>query len=267
MDSTGNSNSFGFIAPDVLALIVDDNKMDRSMLRELLDEMQIRTESAYDGKEAVEKTNEKMYDIIFMDQQMPVLSGSEATEAIRRNPRYAKVPIIAVTADDSEYTRCLLMYEGTNDCFFKPISVKKLVEIIEKWIPKDKIKTVRMVVKETEDDKFGRIDGLDFEKAVQYLGSKKLYREFVSQFVKSYARRKSAILEGFADQDFDKYASALRGLKVSARQIGAFSLAEKAERLEEAASREDSMLITREHLVLVKEYDYVIDAIMSLQND
>lgn len=261
MDSKVKSNSFGIIAPNVCALIVDDNKMDRALLRDLLNEMQIKTESAYDGKEAVDKTNEKQYDIIFMDQQMPVLNGSEATEIIRKNPLYSLVPIIAVTSDDSDYTRCLLMYEGTNDCVFKPISAKKLINIIEKWIPKEKTETVEKTVENSEIDPFDSISAIDYAGAVQFLGSKKLYKEFVMQFLNSSERRINSVNTEYKNKNYQGYASAIRSLKVMTKQIGAQEISDKALRLEEASKNGDVDFVLKTHPVFVEEYADLVNTL------
>lgn len=261
MESKSKANSFGIIAPEIHALIVDDNKMDRAMLRDLLNEMQIKTESAYDGKEAIDKTNENYYDIIFMDQQMPVLNGSEATEMIRKNPKYTFVPIIAVTSDDSDYTRCLLMYEGTNDCVFKPISAKKLADIVEKWIPNEKKETVEKFVEEKETDPFESIAEIEYAAAVQYLGSKKLYREFVMQFVKSSERRINLVNNDYKDKKFDQYATSIRNLKTTTNQIGATVLSRKAAALEEASKTNDIDFVLKKHPEFVEDYIELVNKI------
>ncbi len=264
MDNLQKKNTFGFVAPEVRALIVDDNKMDRALLRDFLTEMEIIADRAHDGAEAVEMTDNNKYDIIFMDQQMPKMSGSDATQKIRKNENYITVPIIAITADTSEYTRCLLMYEGTNDCVFKPISKERIGDLIKKWIPKDKIKAVALTSSDSDKELFGSIEEIDFDAAIQFLGSKKLYREFVTQYVRAYTRRKSSLLDAYTAKDFNKYAMSIHGIKVSSNQIGAYKLAEFAENLENAARTEDNVYMDKQNDSFLKEFDTVVQKIRDL---
>ena len=75
-------------------------------------------------------------DLVLMDVMMPEMDGYEATVEIRKNPRWRKLPIIAVTAkamkDDQE--RCL--QAGANDYLAKPIDLDRLFSLIRVWLPK-----------------------------------------------------------------------------------------------------------------------------------
>ena len=75
-------------------------------------------------------------DLVLMDVMMPGMDGHEATRQIRRNPRFARLPIIAVTAramkDDQD--RCL--EAGANDYLAKPIDLDRLLSLMRVWMPK-----------------------------------------------------------------------------------------------------------------------------------
>ena len=86
------------------ALVVDDIEVNRLILTKILTTLGAQCETACDGQEALEKFERSQpgqYDIIFMDVQMPVLNGYEASRAIRASahPRASQVPIIAMTAN------------------------------------------------------------------------------------------------------------------------------------------------------------------------
>ncbi|MEA3505482.1 MAG: response regulator, partial [Bacteroidota bacterium] len=88
------------------------------------------------GKEAVEAMTKEYYDIIFMDIQMPVMSGIEATHRIREKDSKAlnpKAPIIAFTANAMEGDRETYEKEGMDDYVSKPVNKHEIEAILEKW--------------------------------------------------------------------------------------------------------------------------------------
>ncbi|MBM4427035.1 MAG: response regulator [Chloroflexi bacterium] len=89
---------------------------------------------AMNGREALEKAMETQPDIILMDIQMPVMDGLEATRQLRADPHFADVPIIALTAlaMNGDRERCL--EAGATDYISKPVSLKKLKEMIERLL-------------------------------------------------------------------------------------------------------------------------------------
>jgi CheY-like chemotaxis protein len=99
----------------------------------------IEVEAVYNGKEALEILNERpvgYYDLIFMDIQMPVMNGYEATTAIRESDRddLKNIPIVAMTADAfvSDVKRAEDM--GMNGHISKPVDLGKLEETLRKWL-------------------------------------------------------------------------------------------------------------------------------------
>ncbi|MCP3874628.1 MAG: response regulator, partial [Desulfobacteraceae bacterium] len=105
-------------------LIVDDNPINRKVLHGLCNSLKWGADEANNGQQAVKMLEEKEYDLVFMDIQMPVMDGYEATEHIRNpdsNVLNHDIPIIAVTANanDSNKKRCLEI--GMNDFLAKPV--------------------------------------------------------------------------------------------------------------------------------------------------
>jgi CheY-like chemotaxis protein len=88
------------------------------------------------GKEAVNITNRKHYDLIFMDCQMPIMDGFQATRQIRRSQLNKKTPIIALTALESENERLSCLQSGMNDFISKPFTQEQLSNALRQWLPK-----------------------------------------------------------------------------------------------------------------------------------
>ncbi|MEE4072145.1 response regulator [Pseudomonas viridiflava] len=118
-------------------LVVDDDVRNIFALTSALEHKGAVVEIARNGLEAIAKLNEvEDIDLVLMDVMMPEMDGYEATIEIRKDPRWRKLPIIAVTAkamkDDQE--RCL--QAGSNDYLAKPIDLDRLFSLIRVWLPK-----------------------------------------------------------------------------------------------------------------------------------
>ncbi|SDH19450.1 response regulator [Propionivibrio dicarboxylicus] len=114
-------------------LLVEDNDLNQEVGQALLEDLGLRVDIADNGKKAIEMALQADYDFILMDMQMPEMDGLEATEAMRRIPQLAAVPIIAMTANatTSDRERCLNV--GMNDHLGKPIDPKQLEAMLLKW--------------------------------------------------------------------------------------------------------------------------------------
>ena len=123
-------------------LIVEDDVRNVYALTNILEPRGARVEIARNGKEALERLatsqlhRELAVDLVLMDVMMPVMDGLTATRAIRENPAWAKLPIIALTAkampDDQQ--RCI--EAGASDYMAKPLDVEKLLSLVRVWMPK-----------------------------------------------------------------------------------------------------------------------------------
>ncbi|UVL01035.1 response regulator [Pseudomonas sp. B21-048] len=118
-------------------LLVDDDVRNIFALTSALEQKGAIVVIGRTGREAVEKLNEvEDIDLVLMDVMMPEMDGFEATLEIRKDPRWRKLPIIAVTAkamkDDQE--RCL--QTGASDYLAKPIDLDRLFSLIRVWLPK-----------------------------------------------------------------------------------------------------------------------------------
>ena len=120
-------------------LLVEDNELNREIAKDILEDMGIVVDEAFDGTFAVEKivnicdkNPENRYDFVLMDIQMPVMDGYKATEEIRRiKNKYAKsVPIIAMTANAFAEDKKRALEAGMNAHLAKPIDNMELINTI-----------------------------------------------------------------------------------------------------------------------------------------
>ena len=121
-------------------LVVDDMRVNLLLITNLLTKMGCRVDSASDGKEAVAMLSEFTYDIVFMDCQMPIMDGFEATKHIREMEvnSVKNTTIIAVTAGAMQKDKDRCFECGMDDYITKPIKPANLTEILSKWMDKRK---------------------------------------------------------------------------------------------------------------------------------
>ena len=122
-------------------LLVEDNELNREVATEIIALTNAKIEVAENGKAALNMIVERpayYYDLIFMDIQMPVMDGYEATRAIRQlTDDYTKeIPIIAMSANAFAEDVIAARQAGMNDHIAKPLDLKKLAEAFEKWMNK-----------------------------------------------------------------------------------------------------------------------------------
>ncbi|EOR96695.1 hypothetical protein ADIARSV_0118 [Arcticibacter svalbardensis MN12-7] len=113
-------------------LIVEDNKVNQYVISHILRNLGYLPDLADNGKEALVSINKKQYDLIFMDIQMPVMDGLEATKVIRDSSEKQPV-IIALTANISAGDQKEYVSSGMNDLIGKPINLVELKEKLQKW--------------------------------------------------------------------------------------------------------------------------------------
>ena len=122
-------------------LLVEDNELNREVATEIIALTNAKIEVAENGKAALNMIVERpayYYDLIFMDIQMPVMDGYEATRAIRPlTDDYTKeIPIIAMSANAFAEDVIAARQAGMNDHIAKPLDLKKLAEAFEQWMNK-----------------------------------------------------------------------------------------------------------------------------------
>ena len=115
-------------------LLVEDDPVNQKVAKQMLRHLGFQPDLAANGLEAIQALEDRHYDIILMDIQMPKMNGLEATKAIRsRFPADEQPHIIAVTAYAMTYDREKCISAGMDDYLSKPITLEDLKEIISRY--------------------------------------------------------------------------------------------------------------------------------------
>ena len=166
--------STGFIIPDANILVVDDNEMNRYVFKSLLKELECNIDEADGGKKCLRLTEEKKYNIIFMDHMMPEMDGIETFHKLRemKDSPNIDTPVIVLTANAITGAKEKYLAEGFDDFLTKPIVPEKLEKVIEDLIPDELKKPGR---KKTENevtsdkdasDELPQVEGVDWDYAL-----------------------------------------------------------------------------------------------------
>lgn len=282
-DLAEEAESFGgFIsAPEAKILVVDDNEINLTVCKALLEICSIKCDTAISGYEAVILASTNDYDLIFMDHMMPGIDGIETTKRVRAlGSNKVDVPIIALTANAIAGARDLFLTSGLNDFISKPIDKKQFNQVLTKWLPKDKVVAAKDIVlspdrnkKETTVTagqigsinpggsqiikKAALLEGLDVLLGLSRVeGLENVYEKNLKIFCHILPNAIERMLEYLQAGNLPDFKIQVHGLKGSLLNIGAVSASNKAKELE-LASQEGNIGFCMENIEeLIAELKY-----------
>jgi signal transduction histidine kinase/CheY-like chemotaxis protein len=224
-------------------LLVEDNELNQEVATELLRDAGFIVDVADNGRIALDKLDSSSFDIVLMDMQMPVMDGLEATRAIRAQPRFAKLPVVAMTANamDEDRRRCL--EAGMNDHLGKPIEPTELWSMLLKWVPARApvAGAAAAPPAPAEIALPAGIEGLDIDNGLRrVLGKRALYLSMLQKFVAgqrdTIGQLRAAVAKGEAG-NAERIAHTTKGV---AGNIGAAGVQAAAAEVEKALREQRS---------------------------
>jgi two-component system sensor histidine kinase/response regulator len=249
-------------------LLAEDNEINQQVACELLQDAGLEVEVAGNGRIALERLTESSYDLVLMDMQMPEMDGLAATRAIRAIPGFAKLPIVAMTANAMASDREKCLAAGMNDHVAKPIEPDELWRVIARWVaPRPAVSAEAVASSENcapaapryaspDDPRTGaanavegpregpaahapalpeQIEGLDIETGLRHLlGRPALYLSVLQLFTSDQAGTPEAVARAMGLGERKEAVRLAHTLKGVSGTIGATALAVQAAALERA---------------------------------
>ncbi|WP_394559637.1 response regulator [Aquipseudomonas alcaligenes] len=216
-------------------LLVEDNELNREVACGLLQESGLLIDEAAHGQIAIDllqASPDGHYALVLMDMQMPVLDGIATTEALRREPRFASLPIVAMTANAMPADRERCLAAGMNDHLGKPIEPGELWVTLGRWL-REKGEAAAAEARPALPQ--WALPGVDLASGLRrVLGKSELYRRLLDKFAASqadFAARLRAALATGEQEGAEREAHSLKGL---AGNLGAVDLATQAAAVESA---------------------------------
>ena len=219
----------------IRVLLVEDNEINQEVAQEILQGAGMTVVIANNGKEATEMVNSDTYDIILMDVHMPVMNGYDATRAIRNDPAFSELPIVAMTANALKGEREKCIQAGMSDYIAKPIDTTLLFQTMEHWLRvTQKLKPYKEPLGEVKQPlakgkiltkEYGtipKLDGIDVQSALNRLGgNQKLYRKLLIKFRKNHQNDLKMIRRALDLGDLETAERMVHTIKGVAGNIGA----------------------------------------------
>jgi CheY-like chemotaxis protein len=216
-------------------LLVEDNPINQQVAQELLDNLGIGICIAENGEEAIALLSEGSFDGVLMDMQMPVMDGVTATREIRKNPKFASLPIIALTANVMISEQNEFLDAGMNDHIGKPIDPDRLVATLARWVRPARLSASVPVSMPLLQEALPDLPGIDVAESVRRVGGKvAVYYSLLDKFRVGERHTLVRIREAMFRHDLSGAERLAHTLKGTAGTLGAHALQQQAALLEEA---------------------------------
>ncbi len=227
--------------PEAKVLLADDMAVNREIFKSLTEPWGFCLDMAENGQEAVKMAAEKEYDLIFLDQMMPVMTGLEAADALQAQNNTA--PKILLSANITESLKADSKAHGFDTFMNKPIDIAQLKTNIEGFLPEKLRKTA--AVKE------GYEGPADWMQSEGYIKALRTYVEEVEELQK--------LLPEYAEKDLNMFRNKVHGLKGVSRQLGLKSMANYSEVMEMAAISEHVSFILAFLSAYMDELEFTVE--------
>ncbi len=233
-------------------LLAEDNDLNQQVAVELLQDAGFVVEVAEDGRQALDLVQQRSYDAVLMDMQMPVMDGVAATRAIRELPQHAALPVIAMTANAMQQDKDACLAAGMNDHVAKPIDPEALFRTLARWIvPGDRPRAASPMATAPalqgtpvqggdKADLPPEIPGLDMAGGLSRVaGNRRLYRSLLLKMRREYPQTPEQLRTLLAAGEHKQAEILAHSVKGAAGSVGARELQEAAGLLEMALRTED----------------------------
>ncbi len=224
-------------------LLVEDNRTNQEVAKRMLEDLGCEVTVAENGKRAIEVIENKSFDIVFTDIEMPVMNGYQMAQILRlkmEDHQIPKFPIIALSGSamyaDSNKERSA----GMDDSLMKPVSKKEYIKSLMKYVPDRKYRIEENVedgilMSVYHEDKT-HIDFVVLNDLKELLGV--AFERFLDNYLEGTREYIEVIKSAVIEEDNEMARTAAHPLKSSSQQIGAILIGDIAFEIEKAVSED-----------------------------
>nr|WP_320192665.1 response regulator [uncultured Desulfobacter sp.] len=223
-------------------LLAEDNEINQQIALEILEGAGLFIDVTNNGEDAVKAVENRDYDLVLMDIQMPKMNGIEATTRIRTFKTNKSLPIVAMTAHAMAGDREKSLAAGMQDHVIKPIDPKELFSALVRWIPPGERvlpegfgvpKSLKPDHENSKSDLPAELPGIDIDQGLQRIGgNRKLFRELLLKVRRDYtdaAHNIRSLMGNGQTDDAQRLAHSVKGV---AGNLGAKALQRASQEVE-----------------------------------
>jgi len=249
-------------------LVAEDNRTNQKVVAKILERAGHRAEFVNDGEAALDALAARTFDLVFMDINMPVMNGIEATKLYRfASLGQPRVPIVALTADATETVAQRCEEAGMDGCVTKPIEPNRLIELIGALVTDPARQQIAApgianvgLAGERNQATVGAVDP-DTLKELEKLGGRKFVNELAVQFVEDATDNLRHLAALMAAGNVQAVRQHLHALRSAAANIGARGIYEMCLSLRQISPQELASLGESHLLALREEFERVRSAL------
>ncbi len=233
--SSDIDEDYQVLFPDVNILVAEDDVTNQEVIKTMLEMMKCNVVIAPNGKRAAEEARIKDFDIIFMDINMPIMNGYQASQVIKMamdENEILNVPIIAMTANIDHKDIERYKISGMSGHVLKPVSRREYIRILTQFLPEKRVQVIEdeQGVVKIQDGSSDHIDFIMMNEMKELLGQ--AFETFIDNYLKASQDYMNAINVGVKERDREMIRSAAHPLKSSSKQVGAKHVGSIAEVIE-----------------------------------
>ena len=248
-------------------LLVDDNNLNLKVASKLLErEGATNITCVNSGFDCLDKISAgEKFDLIFMDDMMPKMSGRETFLKLREIPGFV-TPVIALTANAISGAKEEYLELGFNEYLAKPIEKEELVRVLSSVLKPKEDEYSNVTVVENEElekgapskEEYLRSNGVMIDKALETLGDMNVYEVTLKDFLQSIDARWENVKKYKESGDLEKYSSELRSIKSDCKYLGFTKLANTCFLHELKSKDGDKEYITKHFVDLEDAYNVTL---------
>jgi len=234
-------------------LLVEDNPINQEVVHDLLELVGARVSIASNGRQGIRLLDEQAFDLVLMDVHMPIMDGFAAAGVIRKDPRFASLPIVALTANalGGDRERCLAA--GMNDYLAKPIDPQQMFPTLLRHLPEspapqapghdDRRPAPPLPARADVDTivaALAMIPGIKVEEAVsRMMGRRDLYAKLACRIAAERADLLTQLAQASRSGDRESVAGLIHGAKSMLGALGVEDLQQRCVALQRSLREGD----------------------------
>lgn len=244
---------------DASILLVEDNQINQIVAEGILKKFGLTVDIANNGKEAIDALRERDYDLVFMDCQMPIMDGYEATSHIRNQLVLGSLPIVALTANAMKGDQEKCLQAGMSDYLSKPINPMRLKEVLDRWLIGEKLQQDKIIDTTPDSISESPIVWNRTELIDRLMGQEDFLHNILSVFLEDSEILTKDSLLAVDECNWDQLRKLVHSLKGMAANVSATELHQTCIELENAAKTSDQKLV----MSLLPRFLQVVESVKS----